>query len=183
MMISRLFRTSAFLTVSLLTPLMLEAQQPDTVRLNPVVVTATRLPASLTSVPVSINVLSGADLAHAGIRSVADALRAAPATAVVQIGSFGAQTSIFLRGGESDCTKVLLNGVPLNQPGGAFDFAGLTTDNLERVEVLRGPASVLYGSDAVTGVVQLFTRDRRIPGMPAVSPGARGGTHGTRESD
>lgn len=181
-MISRLFHTSSLPTLFLLTPLTLEAQQPDTVRLNPVVVTATRLPASLTSVPVSINVLNGADLARAGIRSVADALRALPGTAVVQSGSFGAQTSIFLRGGESDYTKVLLNGVPLNQPGGAFDFAGLTTDNLERVEVLRGPASVLYGSDAVTGVVQLFTRDRRIPGMPAVTLGTRGGTYGTLES-
>src|SRR5262249_61988154 len=78
--------------------------------------------------------------------------------------------------------QFLLNAVPLNQPGGAFDFAELTPDNLERVEVLRGPASVLYGSDAVTGVVQLFTRDRRLPGMPAVTLGARGGTYGTLES-
>jgi vitamin B12 transporter len=158
------------------------AQQSDTAPLPPVVVTATRLATPLASLPVSINVLSGADLAHAGVRSVADALRAMPGTAVVQSGSFGAQTSIFIRGGESDYTKVLLNGVPLNQPGGAFDFAGLTTDNLERVEVLRGPASVLYGSDAVTGVVQLFTRDRRLPGTPAVMLGTRGGTYGTLES-
>jgi vitamin B12 transporter len=126
--------------------------------------------------------LNGVDLAHAGITSVADALRAIPGTAVVQSGSFGAQTSIFIRGGESDYTKVLLNGVPLNQPGGAFDFAGLTTDNLERVEVLRGPASVLYGSDAVAGVVQLFTRDYRLPGTPAITLGTRGGTYGTLES-
>ncbi|MGE5144624.1 MAG: TonB-dependent receptor, partial [Acidobacteriota bacterium] len=144
--------------------------------------TATRLPTSLTSLPVSLSVLNGADLSHAGITSVADAVRSIPGTAVVQSGSFGAQTSIFIRGGESDYTKVLLNGVPLNQPGGAFDFAGLTTDNLERVEVLRGPASVLYGSDAVAGVVQLFTRDRRFPGMPAVTIGTRGGTYGTLES-
>ena len=176
------FRRSSLLSPLLLMPAMLQAQQPDTAELNPVVVTATRLPSPLASVPVSITVLNGADLARAGIRSVADALRSIPGTAVVQSGSFGAQTSIFLRGGESDYTKVLLNGVPLNQPGGAFDFAELTTDNLERVEVLRGPASVLYGSDAVTGVVQLFTRDRRLSGMPAVTLGTRGGTYGTLES-
>jgi vitamin B12 transporter len=158
------------------------AQQSDTATLPPVVVTATRLAAPVASLPVSISVLNGADLAHAGISSIADALRSIPSSAVVQSGSFGAQTSVFIRGGESDYTKVLLNGVPLNQPGGAFDFAGLTTVNLERVEVLKGPASVLYGSDAVTGVVQLFTRDRRLPGTPALTVGSRGGTYGTLES-
>ena len=176
-----LYSTFLYSTVLLSTP-RLSAQSPDTVQLNPVVVTATRLPTSLSSVPVSINVLNGGDLAHAGITSVADALRSIPAAVVVQSGSFGAQTSVFLRGGQSDYTKVLLDGVPLNEPGGAFDFAGVTTDNLERVEVLRGPASVLYGSDAVTGVVQLFTRDRRLPGTPALTLGTRGGTYGTLES-
>lgn len=179
---SGLLHTVLPLTLSLLTPSMLSAQHLDTVQLTPVVVTATRLPTSLSSLPVSLSVLNRADLSHAGITSVADAVRSIPGTAVVQSGSFGAQTSIFIRGGESDYTKVLLNGVPLNQPGGAFDFAGLTTDNLERVEVLRGPASVLYGSDAVTGVVQLFTRDRRLPGTPALTLGTRGGTYGTLES-
>src|SRR5439155_1335161 len=67
-------------------------------------------------------------------------------------------TSLFLRGGQSKYVKVLVDGVPVNEPGGAFDFAHLTTDNVERIEVLRGPASVLYGSDAVTGVVQIVTR-------------------------
>ena len=179
---SRLFHTSSLLTLSLLTPLTLPAQHPDTVQLTPVVVTATRLPTPLSTLSVSVSVLNGADLSRAGVTSVADALRSIPGTAVVQSGSFGAQTSIFIRGGESDYAKVLLNGVPLNQPGGAFDFAGLTTDNLERVEVLRGPASVLYGSDAVAGVVQLFTRDYRLPGTPAVRLGTRGGTYGTLES-
>ncbi len=179
---SRLLHTVLLVTLSLLTPLMLSAQQPDTISLKPVVVTATRLPMPLTTLSVSVTVLDAATLSRGGVTSVADALRSIPAAAVVQSGSFGAQTSVFLRGGESDYTKVLLNGVPVNQPGGAFDFAGLTTDNLERVEVLRGPASVLYGSDAVTGVVQLFTRDRRQPGMPALTLGTRGGTYGTLES-
>src|SRR5215471_7626346 len=181
-MTSRPFRTFSFLTSSLLTPLALSAQQPDTMILKPVVVTATRLPTPLNAVPVSITVLYASSLARAGVTSVADAVRAIPGAAVVQSGSFGSQTSVFIRGGESDYTKVLLDGVPLNQPGGAFDFAGLTTDNLERVEVLRGPASVLYGSDAVTGVVQLFTRDRRLPGTPALTLGTQGGTYGTLES-
>lgn len=158
------------------------AQQPDTIHLEPVVVTATRLPTPPSTLSVSLTVLRGADLQVAGITSVADALREVPGVQVVQSGSFGAQTSIFTRGGESDYTKVLLNGVPLNQPGGAFDFAGLTTDNLERVEVLQGPGSVLYGSDAVAGVIQLITRDRRMSGAPVIAVGTRGGTYGTLES-
>ena len=182
---SRRHLLTSFLSTSLLLTSFVStvlAQHPDTVGLKPVVVTATRLPMPLTTLSVSVTVLDAATLSRGGVTSIADALRSIPAAAVVQSGSFGAQTSVFLRGGESDYTKVLLNGVPVNQPGGAFDFAGLTTDNLERVEVLRGPASVLYGSDAVTGVVQLFTRDRRQPGMPALTLGTRGGTYGTLES-
>ncbi|MGZ9928162.1 TonB-dependent receptor, partial [Escherichia coli] len=79
--------------------------------------------------------------------------------------------------GESDYVKVLVDGVPVNDPGGAYNFAHLTTDNVERVEVLRGPASVLYGSDAVTGVVQIFTR--RGAGPTAVHASALGGSFGT----
>ena len=78
---------------------------------------------------------------------------------MVQGGPFGAATSLFVRGGESDYVKVLVDGVPVNQPGGFYDFGSLTTDNVERIEVLRGPASVLYGSDAIAGVVQIVTRD------------------------
>ena len=77
--------------------------------------------------------------------------------------------------------KVLIDGVPQNAPGGAYDFANLTTDNVERIEVVRGPASVLYGSDAVTGVVQIFTRDGRGPAHGAVTVG--GGTYGSSALD
>jgi vitamin B12 transporter len=158
------------------------AQSPDTVKLAPVIVTATRLPVAPARVSAAVTVLSGADLRAAGLSSLADALRAVPGAAIVRSGSFGAQTSFFLRGGESDYTKVLIDGVAVNQPGGAFDFAELSTDNIDRVEVLRGPASVLYGSDAVTGVVQILTRDGREPGAPLGTIGVRGGTYGTLES-
>jgi vitamin B12 transporter len=139
---------------------LLTAQQPtDTAALPPVVVTATRVATPRTAVAQAVTVISGAELRAQGIRTVADALRQLPSGAIVATGSFGGQTSLFLRGGESDYVKVLLDGVPLNDPGGSFDFADLTTDNLDRIEIVRGPASVLYGSDAVTGVIQLFTRD------------------------
>jgi vitamin B12 transporter len=168
--------------LGVLSPSVLPAQEPtDTVALNPVVVTATRVPRPATDVPALVTVLSGAELRARGITTVYEALRDVPGATVVQTGAFGGQTSLFLRGGQSDYVKVLVDGVPLNQPGGAFDFANLRTDNVDRIEVLRGPASVLYGSDAVTGVVQIFTRRGEGPGTGAMTVG--GGTYGTLDWD
>src|SRR5438309_1397382 len=169
------------LLASLATSGGLAAQGPDTVMLNPVVVTATRFPRSAAGVPAAVTVLRGADLRAEGISTVFEALREVPGAAVVQTGSFGGQTSLFLRGGQSDYVKVLVDGVPVNQPGGSFDFANLTTDNVERIEVVRGPASVLYGSDAMTGVVQIFTRRTADAGSAEAS--FRGGTYGTLAAD
>ena len=123
--------------------------------------------------------LRGDDLRARGVRFVQDALREVPGAAVVQAGSFGGVSSLFLRGGESDYVKVLIDGVPVNQSGGAFNWANLTTDNVDRIEVLRGPAACIYGSDAVTGVVQIFTR-RGEAGF-SVEGGAEAGTFGTVE--
>src|SRR4029079_17673105 len=98
---------------------------------------------------------------------------------VLQPGLVGRPRSLFLRVGNSDYVKVLVDGIPMNQPGGLFNFANLTTDNIERIEVLRGPASVLYGSDAMTGVVQLFTQ--RGAGRPKLALNALGGTYGSSQ--
>lgn len=149
----------------------------DTTRLEELVVTATRLPTPPNEVVSSVTTISGEDLRARGVRFVQDALREVPGAAVVQVGSFGGVTSLFLRGGESDYVKVLVDGIPANQPGGAFNWANLTTDNIDRIEILRGPGSVIYGSDAVSGIVQIFTR-RGQEGF-AVEGGAEAGTFGT----
>jgi len=155
-------------------------QQPrDTVVLKPVVVTATRVPIAADLVASAVTVLRGADLVAQGIHTVAQALETAPGVHVVETGSFGGQTSLFMRGGESDYTKVLLDGVPLNQAGGAIDLAHLTTDNIDRIEIVRGPVSVLYGTDAVTGVVQIFTRTGQGPAR--LGADLRGGTYGSTQ--
>ncbi len=163
-------------------PMVLAAQQrTDTVTLAPVVVTATRLPTRADALPTSVTVISGAQLRAQGLRTVAEVLRGVPAAAVVTTGPWGGQASLFLRGGESDYVKVLIDGVPQNAPGGSYDFANLTTDNVERIEVVRGPTSVLYGSDAVTGVVQILTRDGRNAPRATVAFG--GGTYATNAVD
>lgn len=143
--------------------------------LDPVIVTATKLPTPRNQLPSSVSVLPGEELRAQGIRSVHEALRTVAGLNVVETSSFGSATSLFVRGAESDYVKVLVDGVPLNLPGGSIDFANLTLDNIERIEVVRGPASVLYGSDAMAGVVQLFTVAGRGP-MRA-NLGVRGGTH------
>jgi vitamin B12 transporter len=126
-----------------------------------------------------VSVLTGDQLRREGVVTVADALRQVPGVALAQTASYGSATSLFIRGGESKFTKVLLDGVPVNDAGGAFDFSALTTDNVERIEIVRGPSSVLYGSDAVAGVVQIFTRrgTRGVHGDLAV----RGGGYGSSD--
>jgi vitamin B12 transporter len=153
----------------------------DTAALRPVVVTATRLAVPQAAPTASATVITGAELRARGITHVADALRDVPNAGILQNGSFGANTALFLRGGDPKYVQVLVDGVPVNDAGGAFNFANLTTDNVERVEVLRGPASVLYGSDAVTGVVQVFTR--RGTGAPHLTVAGRGGSYGTAEGE
>jgi len=148
---------------------------PDTAAvLDPVVVTATRLPTKRSSLPSTVAVLDGSELRARGIVSIHDALRTVAGIDVVQTSSLGSATSVFVRGGESDYLKVLVDGVPINLPGGAVDFADLTMDNIERIEIVRGPTSVLYGSDAVAGVVQLFTTD--TAGPTRVNGGFRAGS-------
>ena len=92
-------------------------QAQDTTRLENLTITATRIPVSANALASSITVLQGADLEAQGIRSVLDALRSVPGLSIVQGGSFGAATSLFLRGGESDYVQVLVDGVPVNNPG------------------------------------------------------------------
>ena len=156
-------------------------QGTDTVNLKTVVVSATKSPVSRDELTQSVTVISGDNLRARGVARVSDALQLVPGATLAQNGSFGSVSSLFLRGGESRYTKVLIDGVTVNQAGGYFDFSHLTTDNIDRIEVVRGPASVLYGADAVTGIIQIFTRQGHGP--LAVSAGARGGTYGTSDFD
>lgn len=151
------------------------AQATDTAQLRTVVVSASKVPKPASSLTQPVTVLLGADLRARGVTRVTDALREVPGATLVQSGSYGALTSLFLRGGESRYTKVLIDGVPVNAAGGAFDFSHLTTDNIDRIEIVRGPASVLYGADAVSGIVQIFTR--KGSGDTRASLAARAGTY------
>lgn len=165
-----------------LAPALAGAQQrADTARLQPVVITATRTREPAQHVAANVTVLDGRALRTAGITRVADALRTVPGVTVSQAGSYGALTSIFLRGGDGKYVKVLVDGVPVNDPGGLLDLANLSTENVDRIEIVRGPTSVLYGSDAVTGVIQIFTRRGTGP-LHASVEGSGGSFGAAREA-
>ncbi len=181
--------SAAFLALSIGRPSGLEAQGtasqlPDSaIVVEGIVVTGTPVPVSEKTLGNHISIVKGEDLRAQGVTQVVDALRAVSGVTIVQSGSFGAHSSVFLRGGESDYVLVLLDGVPLNQPGGSIDLAGLTTGDIERIEILRGPASGLYGSDAVAGVIQIITRsgDSGLAGSGTLRGGSFGSIDGLLE--
>src|SRR2546423_784518 len=147
-----------------------------------VVVTATRFDIPLDLSPASVSVINSEDFEQKQIERVSDALREVPGLSVVQTGTAGQLTSVFTRGLRSEHTQVLIDGIPINQGlAGQFDFANLTTDNIDRIEVVRGPQSTLYGPRAMAGVIQLFTKQGE--GTPGITLAEEGGSYDTfRES-
>ena len=147
-----------------------------------IVVSATRSEIPLDQSPASVSLITPEDVNQKQIERVSDALREVPGLSVVQTGTPGQLTSVFTRGLRSEHTQVLLDGVPINQGlQGAFDFANLTTDDVGRIEVVRGPQSTLYGPRALAGVIQIFTKQGE--GTPEISLNAEGGSYNTfRES-
>ena len=113
----------------------------------------------------TVTVLSREQIVRSQATSTLELLRQVPGVDIVRPGGDGQQTSVFLRGSNSNHALVIIDGVKANDPsspGGAYDLGHLRTDNIERIDVLRGPQSVLYGSDAIGGVIQITTR--RAPG-------------------
>ncbi|MGH9364122.1 MAG: TonB-dependent receptor plug domain-containing protein [Thermoanaerobaculia bacterium] len=144
------------------------AQQTPPVSEN-VVVTATAFPEEQKTLGTATTVITREQIEKSGRVTVAELLRSVPALDVVQSGSEGSVTSIFLRGTNSTQTLILVDGARVNSPYfPGYDFSGLTAENVERIEIVRGPFSALYGSEAIGGVVQIFTR----PAQAGLSGGA-----------
>jgi vitamin B12 transporter len=152
--------------------------QEASVVAQPVVVSATRFDIPLDQSPASVSVIDSRDLDQRQIERVSDALREVPGLSVVQTGTQGQLTSVFMRGLPSEDMQVLLDGIPINQGlSGAMNFADITIDDLDRIEVVRGPQSTLYGPRALAGVIQLFTKQGT--GTPGVTLSSEGGTYDT----
>ncbi len=123
-----------------------------------VVVSAAQVDTPLSRTTDSVTVIDRATLERRQTESVFDALRFVPGLGVIQSGGRGSVTSIFPRGGESDYTLVLVDGIEQNAFGGGYDFAHLAAGEVDRIEVVRGPESALYGDGAIGGIVQVLTR-------------------------
>lgn len=143
-----------------------------------VVVSATRGEATLSSLGIAADVLDRERIDDRAGPSLLPLLQEVPGVATARTGQTGLQASVFIRGGESRYARVLVDGVPVNQPGGAFDFGTALPFELERVEVVRGAASSLYGTDALAGVISLQTRRARPGESPSLRAEAEGGSFG-----
>ena len=151
---------------------------PTEAEVEQVVVSATRFDIPLDQSPASVSVISSEDIERKQIQRASDALREVPGLSVVQTGTAGQLTSVFTRGLRSEHTQVLLDGIPINQGlQGAFNFADFTTDDIDKIEVVRGPQSTLYGPRALAGVIQIFTKQGI--GTPSATMAAEGGSYDT----
>jgi len=171
------------LTLFVSFPFSLFAQEKE-VTLGKVVVTATRVETPMEEIASSVTVISSKEIERKQKTTVLEVLKGLPGLDVVQNGGVGGATSIFLRGANSEHTLVMIDGVEVNDPispGRSYDFAHLTVDNIERIEVIRGPQSTLYGSDAIGGVVNIITK--KGEGKPKFFLSTEGGSFTTfRES-
>src|SRR5713226_2552881 len=140
--------------------------QPDV--LEEVVVSATKTPVPVSQLTSAVEVIKGEELQQKKIKTVIEALRLAQSVMVTQTGGPGTLAAASIRGASTAQTLVLVDGTILNSPtAGLFDFSNLTTDNIERIEILRGAQSMLWGSDAMGGVINIITK--KGTGAPTAS--------------
>src|SRR4030043_58665 len=152
-----------------------EKQKPE-ITLKPIVVTATKTEESIEEVASSVTLVTARDIDNSQNMTVKQALQEVPGLFVAGEGGLGRRTSVLIRGGRSEDTLVMMDGMEINDPispGRAFNFSDLLTDNIDRIEVVRGPQSTLYGSDAIGGVVNIITK--KSTGKPKFSLLSAGG--------
>jgi outer membrane cobalamin receptor len=143
-----------------------------------VLVTAQAEPLASANVSSPSSVLTRSEVEQRQDVWLAESLQATPGIALARLGRAGGLTTLFLDGGNSNFTKVLVDGVPANEPGGLHNFSPFTLDNVEKVEIIRGASSALFGTDAMTGAVQVFTR-RGTTAQPRLELLGEGGSFET----
>ncbi len=135
------------------------ADQTDVIETREVVVSATKTPVPVTQVTSAVEVITGEELERRQVKTVVDALRLSQGLTVFSDGGPGTSSSVRIRGSNSDQVLVLIDGAIMNSATlGNFNFANLTTDNIERIEILRGAQSMLWGADAMGGVINITTK-------------------------
>jgi vitamin B12 transporter len=143
-----------------------------------VIVSAAAEPELANETPAPVDVITRQEIDDRQEIWLIPLLASVPGASFSQLGPMGGATSFFLDGGNSNYAKVLVDGTPVNQPGGFVDFSNLTLDNIDKIEVVHGASSALYGSDAMDGVIQIFTR-RGTTRVPEITVQSDGGTFDT----
>ncbi len=145
-----------------------QADQPEVIETKEVVVSATKTPVPASQLTSAVEIITEEDVKRRQIKTVADALRLSQGLAVFSNGGPGTNTTVRIRGSNADQVLVLIDGAIMNSATlGSFNFANLTTDNIERIEILRGAQSMLWGSDAMGGVINITTK--RGTGAPSAN--------------
>lgn len=169
----------ALLPLALIVATVPAAAQP--VPDNQIVVTATRSPLEIARSGSAVSVIRAEEIQEKGARSIAEVFRAVPGVDVSESGGVGAVTNITIRGSNPGQTLILVDGIRIGDStaiGGEFDFGAFGATDIERIEVLRGPQSALYGSDAMGGVINIITR--KGAGAPRASIAVEGGSYGSK---
>lgn len=150
----------------------------EKIKLDEVVVTATKVEELLEETTSNVTVIRAEEIRKMNVNFVPDVLRQVNGVSVVQNGGEGKLTSVFLRGGSPTGTLVLIDGVKVNSPtAGVFDFSSVSVDDIERIEVVEGPQSTIYGSEAMAGVINIITK--KGEGKPKAEITVEGGSFGT----
>jgi vitamin B12 transporter len=172
---------STFLTLPVLGLAQEETQPAPTETLDDIMVTATRTESSTGKIGgISATVINAEDIEAKQQHTVEEILKGVPGLDISANGGPGTQSSVFIRGADAKNTLVLVDGIMFNDPSSAnrsADLGNLTADNIERIEVIRGPSSVLYGSNATAGVINIITKKGR--GKPSIYAGGEGGSYNT----
>jgi vitamin B12 transporter len=157
-------------------PASADSEKEDSVPImDETLVTATRTETPVRELGVSTTVVTEEEIKERQAVDVLDVLRTVPGYSIVRNGGRGGTTSLYSRGGEDNFTKVLIDGVSVNLGGGAYNFGSLLTENFERIEIVRGPQSALYGSDAIGGVINFITKPGE--GKPSLRASTSNGTY------
>jgi vitamin B12 transporter len=172
-------RVGAVFFLTLLAPLGATAARADDI--PSIVVTPTYIPTAISRAGSAITVISHDQIVRSNAGSVVQLLQTVPGLSITESGGVGSSTTVSIRGAEPGHTLVLIDGVRVNEPSaasGGFDFSQLTLTDIERIEVVRGPQSALYGSDAMGGVINIITK-KAAKGQSHSSVTAEGGSYGT----
>ncbi len=150
---------------------------------EPVVITVSAQELALSSVSASVTLISREMIESSRAERVLDLLREVPFVHISQVGGAGGLATVTLRGGDPNFTLVMIDGIPVNDPtnilGGSYDFSYLSTDQIDRIEIVRGPLSSIYGSEAISGIINIISR--KGTGPPRIKMEGRMGNFGSQE--